>query len=176
MKIRVVTSQDRDNVESIHLQAFPASENALVARLAVELLSETTKPATISLVAEAGDSAVGHVAFSPVTIDINENFQGYILGPLGVKPEYQQRRIGSKLIQYGLQQLSDMGVNVVFVYGDPAYYGRFGFSTDAAQDYTAPYKLQYPFGWQAVVLKEYGLKKLPVTINCVAALCDPELW
>ncbi len=111
-----------------------------------------------------------------MTIDNSETFRGYILAPLGVKPDYQKRRIGSKLIEYGLQQLSEMGVNVVFVYGDPKYYGRFGFSTDAAQQYTTPYKLQYPFGWQAIVLKEYAIEKWPAAITCVAPLCDPKLW
>ena len=45
-----------------------------------------------------------------------------------------------------------MGVNVVFVYGDPKYYGKFGFSAEVASAYSPPYELQYPFGWQAVAL------------------------
>jgi putative acetyltransferase len=176
MNIRIATDQDRDDVLRIHLCAFPENESKIVSKLAIGLISEKTTPQTISLVAETDGAIVGHIAFSPVIIDNNENFRGYILAPLGVKPDYQKRHIGSKLIEYGIRQLSDMGVNVVFVYGDPKYYGKFGFSADAAHQYTTPYKLQYPFGWQAIVLKECNIGKPPVAITCVTSLCDPKLW
>ena len=156
--------------------AFPKGEGEVVAKLAVDLLSENTTPPTISLIAEVDDSVVGHVAFSPVVIEHNEDCQAYILAPLAVQPDYQRRRIGSALVEYGVQQLAAMGVNIVFVYGDPAYYGGFGFDADAAHDYTAPYPLQYPLGWQALVLNECAIEKAPVAIDCVSALRDPQLW
>ncbi len=152
------------------MSAFPKDESEIVAKIAIELLSENTTPQTISLIAETDHSVVGHVAFSPVGIDQNENFRAYILAPLAVQTDYQKRRIGSTLIKYGMRQLSAMGVNIVFVYGDPNYYERFGFNADTARNYTTPYKLQYPSGWQAIVLNEYVMEKMPVVINCVAAL------
>jgi len=176
MNIRIATNQDRDDVQRVHLCAFPEGENEIVSKLAMDLLSEKTTPQTISLVAAADGAIVGHIAFSPVTIENHQNFQGYILAPLGVKPDYQKRRIGSILIEYGMQQLSVMGVNVVFVYGDPKYYGRFGFSAEAAHPFTPPYPLQYPYGWQANLLNEYEIEKPPVAISCVTSLCDPTLW
>jgi len=176
MSIRIATSLDRDDVRDVHLCAFPEGEREIISKIAINLLSERTTPQTISLVAETEGAVVGHVAFSPVTIDNNENFQGYILAPLGVKPDYQKRRIGSKLIESGMQQLLKMGVNILFVYGDPEYYSRFGFSADVADRYTPPYKLQYPFGWQAIVLNEYTIAESSTNIACVTSLCDPELW
>lgn len=158
------------------MSAFSEGEREIVAKLAIDLLSEDTTPQTISLIAEIDGIIVGHTAFSPVRIDRNENFHGYILAPLGVKPEYQKRRIGSELIEYGMRLLSEMAVNVVFVYGDPKYYGRFGFSADSARRYTAPYPLQYPFGWLALVLRECDSDSAPAAITCVDSLCDPELW
>jgi len=86
------------------LCAFSEGESEIVSKLCIDLLSEKTTPQTISLVAETDDTIVGHIAFSPVTIDNNQNFQGYILAPLGIIPEYQKRRIGSKLIEYGMHQ------------------------------------------------------------------------
>jgi len=102
MNIRTATNQDRDDVQRVHLCAFPEDENKIVSKLAIDLLFENTTPQTISLVAETDGAIVGHIAFSPVTIDNNDNFQGYILAPLGVRPDYQKRRIGSKLIEYGI--------------------------------------------------------------------------
>ena len=176
MSIRIATSLDRDDVRDVHLCAFPEGEREIVSKLAINLLSERTTPQTISLVAETEGAVVGHVAFSPVTIDNNQNLQGYILAPLGVKPDNQKRRIGSKLIESGMQQLLKMGVNILFVYGDPEYYSKFGFSADVADLYTPPYNLQYPFGWQAIVLNECTIAKSSINIACVTSLCDPDLW
>ena len=176
MHIRVATSLDRDDIHRVHWSAFAEGEREIVSRLAVNLLSEKSTPQTISLVAESEGIIVGHVAFSPVSIDGNQNFQGYILAPLGVKPDYQKRRFGSKLIEIGMQQLSKNGADVLFVYGDPKYYSKFGFSADAAERYIPPYKLQYPFGWQGITLKNCSIGKLPIQIACVTSLCDPALW
>lgn len=176
MNIRTATTLDLDDVRSVHLSAFPEEEREIVSTLAVNLLSEETTPETISLVAEAGDAVVGHVCFSPVTIGANENCRGYILAPLGVKPNYQNRRIGSQLVESGMQRLSAMGIDILFVYGDPKYYSRFGFSADAAVRYKPPYTLEYPFGWQVITLKECNTGSSPVTVTCVTSLCDPVLW
>ena len=176
MHIRIATSLDRDDIRDVHLAAFAEGEREIVSKLAVNLLSEETTPQTISLVAETEGAVVGHAAFSPVTIGAKENCHGYILAPLGVKPDYQKRRIGSKLIECGMQQLSRMGVDILFVYGDPGYYSRFGFSADSAVRYTPPYRLQYPFGWQGIALKGRSTERSPIKITCVTSLCDPELW
>jgi putative acetyltransferase len=157
-RIRVATNLDRDEVRKIHLCAFPEGEKQIVSTLAVNLLSEETSPKTISLVAEADGAAVGHIAFSPVTVNNNKSWKGYILAPLGVKSEYQKRQIGSKLLESGMEQLSKMGVNVLFVYGDPKYYGKFGFNTDLASGYLPPYELQYPFGGRQLSLTKAFLQ------------------
>lgn len=145
MNIRAATIQDRDDVQRIHLCAFPEGENTIVSKLAIDLLSENTTPRTISLVAETEGAVVGHIAFSPVTVENYVNFRGYILAPLAVKPAFQRRHIGSNLIRNGMQQLSAMNVNVIFVYGDPEYYGRFGFSTDAALQYQSALQASISF-------------------------------
>lgn len=176
MNIRIATTQDRDDIQRVYSSAFPKGEGEIVSRLAIDLLAESTTPPTISLLAEADGAVVGHVGFSPVTLDGDANCQAYILAPLAVQPEYQQRRIGSQLVEHGMQQLAAMGVNIVFVYGDPDYYGRFGFSVDAAHKYVAPYRLEHPFGWQAMVLEACDIEEASVAITCVDALDDPKLW
>ncbi len=89
---------------------------------------------TISLVAEDHDEIVGHIAFSPVTIN-GQAGRWYGLGPVSVLPLWQRRGIGSALIQGGLAQLRDLGAEGCVVLGDPAYYGRFGFTSDPALRY-----------------------------------------
>jgi putative acetyltransferase len=176
MNIRIATIQDCENIRRVYLSAFPEHENERVAKLAIDLLSENSTPPTMSLIAETDGSVVGHVAFSPVGIENKESCQAYILAPLAVEPGYQKHRFGSALIEYGIQQLSAIGVNIAFVYGDPKYYGRFGFNADAARNYKTPYKLQYPFGWQAIVIRECAAENVPTAIHCVRSLYDPMLW
>ena len=93
-----------------------------------------------------------------------------------MKPEHQNCGIGSKLVESGIARLSGSKVDVLFVYGDPEYYARFGFSAEAAATFLPPYALQYPFGWQAMVLHESGTNEQPVQLSVVASLRDPALW
>jgi len=176
MNIHIASSLDCDAVRRVHLSAFSSGEREIVSKLAIDLLLENTTPQTISLVAETGNTVVGHIAFSPVAINNHENLLGYILAPLGVKPQYQNRGIGSKLIRTGIQRLLNMGVNILFVYGDPNYYGRFGFSADTANIYIPPYELQYSHGWQAIILNEFQNVKSSVKIGCVSSLYNSKLW
>lgn len=176
MHIRRATSLDRDHILEIYLNAFPAAENELVSKVAIALLFENTTPKTFCLLAEKNTTIVGHVAFSPVIIDSNDNVQGYILAPLAVIPAYQKQGIGTALIEAGIQELVKMDVNILFVYGDPAYYGRFGFRSDYAQKFMPQYHLHYPFGWQAIILNEFTIDNASSNITCVDSLNDPKLW
>ncbi len=175
MRIRAEISSDKDRIHCIYGSAFSTEERELVANLAVNLLLEETKPKTLSFVAETEYRITGHIAFSPITLNDN-NYKGYILAPLAVVPTHQKQGIGSQLVQHGIQQLSQVGIDILLVYGDPKYYSRFGFSEETAKNYIPPYKLQYPFGWQGLMLSDRPPAKSPVQITCVPALHDPALW
>jgi putative acetyltransferase len=74
-----------------------------------------------------------------------------------------------------MQCVRDSGISLFFVYGDPAYYGRFGFTAEAAGAFAAPYPLKYPYGWQAVNA-DGALAQQGGELGCVQALSRPELW
>lgn len=81
---------------------------------------------TISLVAEQGDTIVGHIAFSPATAaDGSESW--YALGPVAVEPELQRQEIGSELVREGLALLRNCDAAGCILVGNSAYYSRFGF-------------------------------------------------
>ncbi len=115
-----------------------------MAGLAVNLLAEKTTPETFALVAEVDEIVVGHISLSPVFCIDTDKFQGYILAPLAVHPQYQMQGIGANLIEAGIQHLLKINVDIIFVYGDPQYYARFGFDAGIASEYVPPYRLQYP--------------------------------
>ena len=169
--MRETNAGDEERVRALHLAAFDASERELVAELAVGLIRED---GVLNLVIEEGGRVVGHVAFSPVRSEAGE-VVGSTLAPLAVDPECQGRGIGGQLVREGLRRAGGDGVGLVFVYGDPAYYGRFGFTAEQAEGYEAPYALSYPHGWLAL-RREGGEVPGKGKITCVGPLCRPELW
>lgn len=91
----------------------------------------------LSLVATMDGRVVGHVAFSPVTVGAQDpGWWG--MGPVSVAPAQQRSGIGSSLVRSGLRRLRERGVAGCVVLGDPAYYGRFGFSPQAGLVYPGP--------------------------------------
>ena len=175
MKIREANIEDSEDIKNLHLQAFDSSEAELVSDLAVNLLHEKSKINIISLVAVDNDAIIGHTSFSPVFLDSTNEHFGYILAPLAVSPAHQNNRVGSTIVKHGLDTISSLGAFIVFVYGDPQYYSRFGFKTDLAKNFTPPYTLQYPEGLHAMKLNSTALPE-GGKFHCVNSLNDPELW
>ncbi len=85
---------------------------------------------TVSLVAEDRGEIVGHIACSPVRID-GMLGQWYGLGPVGVRPDRQRQGVGSALVRAVIEELRAEEAAGVVLLGDPAFYERFGFRSDA---------------------------------------------
>ena len=121
--VRPETLEDIPAIYQVNQLAFDRENEA---RLVDKLREENA--VTLSLVAILDGKIVGHILFSPVTIT-NADFQWQAvgLGPMAVLPYYQNQHIGSALIRSGLDELRDLGHDVVIVLGHPEYYPRFGF-------------------------------------------------
>ena len=101
---------------------------------------------------------------------------GYILAPVAVAPECQKKGIVLRLIRFGIEMLSNEGVDVLLVCGGPGFYGQFGFKREIACSFVPPYTLEYPFGWLGMMLKTEDAPDIPLPFYCVADLCKPDLW
>lgn len=89
---------------------------------------------TLSLVAEDDGAIVGHIAFSPVTIEgVHAGWFG--LGPISVRHDRQRQGIGKALIARGLELLRAQGAAGVALIGNPEIYGRVGFESDGLLAY-----------------------------------------
>ena len=123
MQIRNELVGDVEQIDRLLRAAFEGPEEAELVRAL-----RTAKAVTLSLVAVHEDRVLGHILFSPVTVECDApvgNWQG--LGPMAVLPEHQAEGIGTALVCGGLESLRKSGHEAVVVVGHPGYYPRFYF-------------------------------------------------
>jgi len=176
MNIRLAQDIDLDSTLKVIETAFSDEENKVIMNLVQELHQETTGPSIKSLVAEVDNQVIGYVSFSPIFLKSDSSISGYILAPLAVSPENQKQGVGSNLIKFGIDMLTQDGAGVLLVYGDPNYYGQFGFKEEIGHLFLPPYSLQYPFGWMGMMLNDTPVPERSIQFECVVALSKPDLW
>jgi putative acetyltransferase len=82
---------------------------------------------SISLVATTVGRVIGHIMFTPVTLDEAADVCVAGLAPMAVLPEHQRAGVGAHLIRAGLAACREQDYAAVVVVGHPEYYPRFGF-------------------------------------------------
>jgi predicted N-acetyltransferase YhbS len=82
----------------------------------------------LSFVATEDGRIVGTVRLWDVTAGPNR--PALLLGPLVVDPTVRNRGVGAALMRRALDEAKRRGHRAVLLVGDPAYYGRFGFSAE----------------------------------------------
>jgi putative acetyltransferase len=173
VRIREAQASDAQGIRGVHLAAF-RDEGHVVADLALAMLSDESARPILVLVAEAEKSVVGSIIFSSVRIPGSESGPSYILAPLAVAPKMQGMGVGRQLIESGLIVLRKRGAELVFVLGDPRYYGRFGFRT--GHKVSAPYDLPYPEAWMCLPLGAVVPEEVAGQLACAESLNRPEHW
>jgi putative acetyltransferase len=121
MQIRDEQAGDKDYIRWVLLEAFETDTEANL----VDALRDSGVE-LISKIAIQEQKVVGHILFSPVTVNGNSKIMG--LAPMAVLPEWQNQGIGSALVNEGLKACKQAGYDAVAVLGHPDYYPRFGFA------------------------------------------------
>jgi putative acetyltransferase len=135
-EVRAATPEDLDAIVEVHRAAFGRDAEAdLVRRLVA------AGRASISLVAvDEEDTVLGHVLFSPVTIEEGDDGKSLGLSPVAVHPDHQRQGIGHDLVEEGIGACFVQDARAVFVLGSPAYYTQFGFAKASAHDLRDAYE------------------------------------
>jgi putative acetyltransferase len=130
MDVHIETPADLTGIRAVEVEAFPTGREAdLVDQLRAD------SDAVFSLVATVANEVVGHVMFSRMRAPLGT----LGLGPVAVLPAHRRMGVAAGLIRDGLKRASESGWRGVFVYGNPAYYRRFGFDPSRAVGFSSPY-------------------------------------
>ena len=123
MIIRLEQQSDISEIRELNEKAFGQPQEANI----VDNLRENCDE-ILSIVAIENEKVVGHILFSPVTIEGNNDaVMGMGLAPIAVLPEFQQKGVGSRLVNRGIEELRKTACPFIIVLGHPDYYPRFGF-------------------------------------------------
>lgn len=131
LKIRRETKADYCAVENLTREAFwDLYQPGCVEHLLVHKLRNV--PAflpELDFIAQADDQVVGSILYSRSAIIDKNLFAHEVItfGPVGVLPLFQKKGIGSALITHTIPLAKRMGYRAIVLFGNPAYYRRFGF-------------------------------------------------
>ncbi|MBA4348232.1 MAG: GNAT family N-acetyltransferase [Clostridiales bacterium] len=131
LTIRLETPADYREVEYVTREAFwnhyvPGCDEHFLAHVLREsncFISE------LDFVAVQQGRIVGNIMYTNAKIagDDGAEYPVVSFGPISVLPEWQGNGVGSALILRSLSAARRLGHTAVLIYGDPAYYSRFGF-------------------------------------------------
>jgi predicted N-acetyltransferase YhbS len=138
MNVRSETISDYHRIAEINALAFSAylkqplmSTFVSEFRLVDALRSGGRFDPDLSLVAEVGDSVVGHALFYPYRAFVaGVEMPAVSLAPIAVDPAFQGQGLGGHLIQEGHRRARAKGYAYSFLLGHPTYYPRFGYRTN----------------------------------------------
>ena len=164
-----------DLFEATFTASEGAEEGALIGDLVRRLIAQTPAEALRVFSAWKDGALVGGILFSRLAYE-GDPRTVFMMAPVAVATDHQGKGVGQRLIAHGLDALKQEGVDIAVTYGDPAFYGRVGFTHAAEADLPAPHPLGQPEGWIAQSLTEVPLTLVSGPVRCVAAFNDPALW
>ena len=119
----------------------------------------------LSLVAEFNDEIVGHILLTKIKIiNNNRSLDSLALAPVSVKPEFQNRGFGGKLILESHKIARELGFQSIVLLGHENYYPKFGY------ELASKYNIKIPFdapdeNCMIIELTENGLKGVSGTVQ-----------
>ncbi|MBL8790002.1 MAG: N-acetyltransferase [Rhizobiales bacterium] len=150
-------------------------EGALIGDLVRDLLTETPAQDIRVFCAEVAGNAIGAAIFTRL-IYPEDPHTVFLLSPMAVASERQGQGVGQALLIHAFEFLRGEGIQVVITYGDPAFYGRVGFTLLTEEQARAPLPLSLPHGWIGKSLTAEEMPELHGRSICVSSLNRSDVW
>ena len=178
MEFLTFKSSKSEEIKKLFTNVFSDSEGQaegeLIGNLTYDIMTGTDAQDLCGFVATENEQIIGSIFFTRLTFENGVN--AFILAPVAVHSSYQGKGIGQKLINFGINQLKENGVRIVFTYGDHNFYSKVGFKLITEKVAKAPLKLTYPEGWLAQSLVSDEVEPIAGNSYCVEAFNKPEIW
>ena len=120
--IREAQESDLEEVFNLIHSSF---SNKAESDLVKQLISDGD--VLINLVVESSDTIIGNVVVSQITMEPDIGLFCGGVAPLSVLPDQQSSGVGSRLMEEVINESRKLGIDALFLLGDPNYYKRFGF-------------------------------------------------
>ena len=120
--IRETRKSDLEEVFNLIHAAFG---NKAESDLVKQLISDGD--VLINLVVESSETIIGNIVVSKITMEPDVGLFCGGVAPVSVLPDQQSSGVGSKLMTAAINESKKMGIDALFLLGDPNYYKRFGF-------------------------------------------------
>ena len=175
MLIRPTVPEESEAIAAVHRVAFGAE---LEADLARDLVLDKEFVGSLSFAAEEDGRMVGHVLFTRAWLERDDGKPGLpllLLAPLAVVPEAQREGVGTMLVEAAITLARESGEIAMLVFGDPKYYGRFGFVDAGPSGIRPPHPAEPMWGWQVLELAD-GVIGAPGALQVAPPLDLPEMW
>ncbi len=151
------------HTENITREAFwnlykPGCDEHLVLN---QLRKSISYVAELDLIALYNGEIAGHIISTKARVFNKQSMQHEVLcvGPISVMPAFQNKGIGTKLINFSISEATKMGFKGMILFGNPEYYHRFGFINAKEYDITTKDNQNFdPF--MALELTENGLENV----------------
>ena len=122
--IRPEESRDYLPITEVNNLAFGRNNEAIL----IEKIRNSNKYIPkLSLVAELDNKTIGYIMFSHIDLIGEKVTKVLSLAPIAILPQYQNRGMGSLLVEAGLKIAENTASPMVIVLGDCKFYSRFGF-------------------------------------------------
>ncbi len=178
MELLTYKSSNIEEIKQLFTQVFSDSEGQaegeLIGNLTYDIMTATDTQDLYGFVASENEQIIGCIFFTRLTFENGVN--AFILSPVAIHTNYQGKGIGQKLINFGINQLKESGVRIVFTYGDHNFYSKVGFKLITEKIAKAPLKLTYPEGWLAQSLVSDEIEPIAGDSSCVEAFNKPKIW
>ena len=159
--IRETQESDLEEVFNLIHSSF---SNKAESDLVKQLISDGD--VLINLVVESSDTIIGNVVVSQITMEPDIGLFCGGVAPLSVLPDRQSSGVGSQLMEEVINESRKLGIDALFLLGDPNYYKRFGFTVSKLKN---DYSLEH---FQELELTEGCLVKIQSKVTYANAFLN----